>query len=130
MSIFSTEFIATKIRFGALLAQYGWTTKDHCEQALAVGTATKVMETIAAPINAVAYFSPSRDHLAVLSGTCTSAGEDVMATMWMPVAHNVSDEDLTVLARAFAAEAHRCFGNASSVRLLRAEVAYGMGAVV
>lgn len=119
MASFSPEFIATKIKFGKLLEQYGWTPVEESRQGWAVGTATKVVETIAAPITAVAYFNPAGDSLALLGGTFVSKGEDVFSAMWMPVTHDISDEALAELAGKYAAEAERRISQAWSVRLLR-----------
>lgn len=130
MTTFSPEFIATKIKFGALLEQYGWTTKDDNEQGMAVGTATKEVETIVAPITAVAYFNPASDYLALLGGICTSKGENVLGCMWMPVAHGISDEELAALAKKYAEEAERRIGTAWSVRLLRNKLAAEAGEAV
>lgn len=119
MTTFSPEFIAAKIKFGALLKQYGWTPVEEEKQSWAVGTATKEVQTIVAPNTAVAYFNPSREFLALLGGTFVSKGEDAFSAMWMPVPHGVTDEQLAELAQKYAEEAERRIGNAWSVRLLR-----------
>lgn len=119
MTTFSPEFIAAKIKFGALLEQYGWTSVEADKQSWAVGTATKEVQTIVAPNTAVAYFNPSKEFLALLGGTFVSKGEDAFSAMWMPVPHGVSDEQLAELAQKYAEEAERRIGNAWSVRLLR-----------
>lgn len=74
MTTFSPEFIAAKIKFGALLEQYGWTSCGRLSRTGLLGTATKEFETIVAPNTAVAYFSPSRENLAMLGGTFVSKG--------------------------------------------------------
>lgn len=119
MTTFSPEFIAAKIKFGALLEQYGWTSVDESKQDWAVGTATKEFETIVAPNTAVAYFSPSREYLAMLGGTFVSKGEDAFSAMWMPVPNGITDAELAELAKKYAMESERRIGEAWSVRLLR-----------
>ncbi|MGP0171204.1 hypothetical protein ACSVIJ_04900 [Pseudomonas sp. NCHU5208] len=119
MTTFSPEFVAAKIKFGALLEQYGWTSVEEHKQDWAIGTATKEVATIVAPNTAVAYFSPSSEYLAMLGGTFVSKGEDAYSAMWMPVAHGITDEELAELAKKYAEESERRIGNAWSVRLLR-----------
>lgn len=112
MTTFSPEFIAAKIKFGALLEQYGWTPVDEREQDWAVGTASKEVESITNPITVTAYFNPSSNYLALLGGTFTT-------TMWLPVPHNVTDSELAELALKFAEEAEHCIGQIWTVGLLR-----------
>lgn len=114
--ILTDTYLATKSKISDRLAALGWDTTEVGPIALG----TKAYQTAVGEKRAIAYLAPSGESAAYFQASYESEGRNVLSTIragWKPITHGESDEELSALAAAFAAEVDEVVSKTYAMRL-------------